>query len=231
MRAALFAALAILTLCTGIPVVASQSANGYAAYRVSVVTPMGVHSVVVNETVKGTDRIGFNDLILQVTGSQQNLTYARLVNSSSNFFPFLNSIPAQSFEYNNGTKLSVRANFTQAGTENLEFQGSNHTLSVYSIALAVSEGNKTFAATGTIAAFPSSLVYSVNVQSGPLVQVDIVLLATDLQLSSQSSQMATAAYVGAGIGIGGLATAAALIVRRRERQSKAQEQKPMHWVD
>jgi hypothetical protein len=46
-----------------------------------------------------------------------------------------------------------------------------------------------------------------------------------------SSQNAMLAYAGAGLGVGGIALAAGLLVRRRERKAAAQEEKPMHWVD
>lgn len=223
-------AFAIVLLFTGSVVLAAQPTTGFAEYKVTAATPMGGHSILVNETVRGSDRAGFSDLILQLTGTTQNLTYSRLVNSSTVLLPFLPTIPSQSFDYANGT-FSVHANLTQAGTKSLAFQGSNYTMTVYGISLSGSYGNRSFAAAGTIEAFPSSLVYSVELGSGILFHASLVLQNTDLPLSQPSADMTTAAYAGAGVGAVGVAAAAALFVRRRERHSKAQEQKPLHWVD
>ena len=101
----------------------------------------------------------------------------------------------------------------------------------YDLSLSAGYGNRSFAAAGTIEAFPSSLVYSVELSSGMLFQASLVLQNTDLPLSQPSTAMATAAYAGVGVGAVGVVAAAALFVRRRERRSKAQEQKPLHWVD
>jgi hypothetical protein len=95
-------------------------------------------------------------------------------------------------------------------------------MTVYDISLSGSYGNRSFAAVGTIEAFPSSLVYSAELSSGILFQASIVLQKTDFPLSQPSTATATAAYAVAGVGAVGVAAAAALIVRRRERRSKAQ---------
>lgn len=210
--------------------VAASTGDGFATYKVSVTSPMGGHSILVSETVKGSDKAGFSDVILQITGSTQNLTYSRLVNSSMALLPCLPPIPSQAFDYSNKT-VSVHANLTQAGSTTVKFQGNNYTMSVFHITLAGSYGNKSFAAVGTIETFPSALVYSVSLTTGPLVQVSVVLQGTDLALNTPSPAMAQAAVAGAGIGVVGVAAAAALFVRRRDRQSRPQEQKPMHWVD
>jgi len=221
---------AIVLLVAGPTVLAAQPTTGSAEYKITVATPMGGHSVLVNETVKGTDRAGFSDLILQLTGPTQNLTFSRLVNSSTALLPFLPTIPSQSFNCGNKT-FSVHANLTQAGTQSITFQGSSYTMTVSDISLFASYGNRSFAAAGAIEAFPSSLVYSVELSSGILFQASVVLQSTDLPLSQPSTAMATAASAGAGVGAVGVAAAAALFVRRRGRHSKAQEQKPLHWVD
>ena len=227
---ATLAALAIVLLFTGPTVLAAQPTTGFAEYKITAATPMGAHSVLVNETVKGSDRAGFSDLILQLTGTTQNLTYSRLVNSSEALLPFLPTIPSHSFNYDNKT-FSVHANLTQAGTKSVTFQGSSYTMTVYVILLSATYGNRSFAAAGTIEAFPSSLVYSVELSSGILFQASLVLQSTDLPLSQPSTAMATAASAGAGVGVVGVAAAAALFVRHRGKHPKAQEQKPLHWVD
>jgi len=224
------AGLAVVMLFAGSAFAATQSSNGFATYKISVISPMGVHSVLVSETVKSADKAGFSDLTLQISGTTQNLTYSRIVNSSSVLLPYLPPIPGQAFDYSNKS-LSVHANVTQAGTQSVNFQGKNYTLSVYDITLSGTYGNRTFSATGTIQTFPSTLVYGASLSSGIAGQVLIVLQGTDLPLDVPSSAMATAAVAGAGIGVVGVAAAATLFVRRRDRQAKAQEQKPLHWVD
>ena len=223
-------ALAIALLFTGSAALATQPTTGSAAYRITVSSPMGTHTVLVNETVKGTDRAGFSDLILQLTGATQNLTYSRLVNSSEALLPFMPTVPSQSFEYGNKT-FSVHANLTQGTAVTVSFKGSSYAMTVYDISLSGSYGNRSFAAVGTIECFPSSLVYSVVLSSGMLFHASVVLQGTDLPLNQPSMTTSTAAYAGAGVGAVGAVAAAALIIRRRERRPKAQEQKPLHWVD
>jgi len=191
---------------------------------------MGTHSVLVNETVKVSDRPGFSDLILQLTGTTQNITYSRLVNSSDALLPFMPTVPSKSFEYGNKT-FSVHVNLTQAAPESVSFQGNSYTMNVYDISLSGSYGNRSFSAVGTIESFPSSLVYSVELSSGFLLQASIVLEGTDLPLSQPSTASTTAAYAGAGLTAVGLTAVAAVVIRRRENHSKSQEQKPLHWVD
>jgi hypothetical protein len=223
-------AFATALLFVGPAALAAQPTTGFAEYRITAATPLGAHSILVNETVKGSDRVGFSDVTLELMGSTQNLTYSRLVNSSKVLLPFLPTIPSQSFDYSNST-FSVHVNLTQAGTKSVTFQGSSYSMTVYDISLSGSYGNKSLAAVGIIEAFPSSLVYSVELSSGMLLQASVVLQKTDLPLSQPSTAMATAAYAGAGLGAVGVAAAAALVVRRRTRHAKAQEQKPLHWVD
>lgn len=211
--------------------VASQPNSRFAVYSVTVTLPSGQHSVLVNETVRPSDRSGFSDLILQLTGSQHNLTYSRLVNASTNLFPYLPTLALQSFDYSNGTRYSVHVNFSSGGTAVVSFKGSQYTVNVYSIIVSATYGNKSVTANGTVETFPSALVYSASAGSGNKIEVKAVLQATNLPLVQPSSQTATPAYIGAGLGVGGVALVAAFLVRRRERKARTQEQKPLHWVD
>ena len=224
------AALALTLLFAGPVALAAQPLTGSASYKITLSSPMGTHSVLVNETVKGSDRVGFSDLILQLTGSTQNFTYSKLVNSSEALLPFMPTVPSQSFDYANKT-FSLHANLTQVNPESVSFQGSSYTMNVYAISLTGSYGNRSFATAGTIESFPSSLVYSVTLSSGILFQASVVLQGTNLPLSQPSTTAATAAYAGAGLTAVGVTAAAAFVIRRRDRRSKAQEQKPLHWVD
>jgi hypothetical protein len=223
-----------LSLLLGSAVVASNSNLGFAAYRVTVTLPGGAeYSILVNETVHGTDRVGFSDLILQLTGGEQNLTYSKLVNSSQNYFPYLTDVVSQSFDFSNGSAYAIHANFSAAGTTAVTFGGSKYTLSVFDIAVAGTYRNRTVGADGTIEVFPSSLVYSTSI-GNETARIDAVLQATDLPLNRPQAGIGmTADYVGAGLAIGGAAAVgAALVVRHREEKLEAEgEKKPLHWVD
>jgi hypothetical protein len=224
------ACLALAFLLVSSSAAASQPTTGFATYKVDLTQASGQRSVLVNETVGQSAKPGFSDLVLQLIGSQQNLTYSRLVNSSDNLFPFLSSLESQSFEYTNGTTSNVQANFSAAGTTSVTFEGSQYTLNVYTFAVSASYQNMPISVSGTLETFPSSLVYSVTAGSG-MDSVQAVLTATDLQLTQSATTTSTAAYVGAGVGVGGVALAAALFARRKDRKVTNQEQKPPHWVD
>jgi hypothetical protein len=224
----------VLLLLSSSAVVASNSNLGFAAYRVTVTLPGGgEHSILVNETVHGTDRVGFSDLILQVTGGEQNLTYSKLVNSSQNYFPYLTNAVSQSFDFSNGSAYAVHANFSAAGTTSVTFGGNKYALSVFDIAVAGTYRNRTVGADGTIEVFPSSLVYSASI-GNEIARIVAVLQATDLPLTKPPAGIGTTAdYVGAGLAIGGAAAVgAALVVSHREEKAETEsEKKPLHWVD
>jgi hypothetical protein len=226
----LFAGLALVALLVGSAAAASQPARGFVAYQVSFTSPKGEHSVLVNETVGPSAKAGYSDLILQLFGTQENLSYSKIVNSSEILFPYLPSVAPQSFSYSNGTKYSVHVNFTAAGTTTVKFRGGQYTLNVLVISFSATYGARNIKGNGTVETFPSTLVYSAAVGNNT-ARLQAVLQATDLPLISSSPQMTTAAYVGAGAGIGALALAGAFLMRRREKRAKNQEEKPLHWVD
>lgn len=224
------AVLALAVLLAAASAVASQPNTGFATYKVDLSLPSGQRSILVNETVGHSDKPGLADLVLQLVGSQQNLTYSRLVNASDNFFPYLSSLASQSFDYSNGTTTNVHGNLTSTGTTSVNFQGSQYTLNIYSFAVSASHGAMGLRVNGTLETFPSSLVYSAAAGNG-MISVKAVLEATDLQLAQPSTQMSTAAYVGAGLGVGGVVLGAAFLAKRRDRKVQRQERKPSHWVD
>jgi len=222
--------LALAVLLVTASAEASQPELGFATYKVEATLPTGQHSMLVNETVGQSAKLGFSDLVLQLVGSQQNLTYSKLVNATTNYFPFLSSLASQALDYSNGTTTNVNVNFSAAGTTRVTFQGSQYTLNAFSFAVSGSYKGMNLRLNGTLETFPSSLVYSAAAGNG-MVSVQAVLVATDLQLSQSSTAVPTAAYVGAGVGVGGVAIAAAFLVRRRDKKVQKQEQKPSHWVD
>ncbi len=226
----LAAGLALAVLLVSASAEASQPGPEFVTYKVEGTLPTGQRSMLVNETLGQSAKPGFSDLALQLIGSQQNLTYSRLVNSTANFFPFLSSLASQSLDYSNGTSGSVNASFSASGTTSVTFQGSQYTMNVFSFVISGSHAGMSLRMNGTLETFPSSLVYSVTAGNSTL-SVQAVLVATDLPLNQSSTAAPTAAYVGAGVGVGGAAIAAAFLVRRRDRKAQTQEQKPPHWVD
>jgi len=222
--------LALATLLVASSVAAAQPVRGFATYRISLSSPMEQRSMLVNESVSPSDRAGYSDLVIQLIGTQQNLTYSRLVNASEDFLPYLPSVAPQSLDYSSGTSYSLHVNVTGSGTKDVTFEGSQYTMNLLTISFSASYGNRSIKASGTVETFPSSLVYSANIESG-LVQLNAVLQGTDLPLTSQGSQITTATYVGTGVGVGVVALGGAFLMRRRERKTKQSEQKPLHWVD
>jgi len=224
---AVLALVALLFLSTA---AASQSTKGYVTYQVSLTSPKVQHSVLVTETVGPSSRAGYSDLILQIFGKEQNLSYSRFVNASDNLFPYLPSVTSRSFDYTNGTKYSIHVSLNSSGTTVVTFKGSQYTLSVLAISISGSYGPRTFRASGTVDTFPSTLVYSASLGNGT-AKVEAILQATDLPLNQVSSQAATAAYIGAGVGIGALALGGVFLIRRRTKKVESKGEKPLHWVD
>ncbi|HEY6282347.1 MAG TPA: hypothetical protein VIW22_00295 [Nitrososphaerales archaeon] len=224
------AGLALVALLLVTSAAASQSTKGFVTYQVSLTSPKGQHSVLVTETVGPSSKAGYSDLILQIFGKQQNLSYSRFVNASDYLFPYLPSVTSRSFDYTNGTKYSIHVNLTSSGTTMVTFKGSQYTLSVLAISISGSYGPRTFRTSGTVDTFPSTLVYSASLGNGT-AKVEAVLQATDLPLNQPTSQASTAAYVGAGVGIGVLALGGAFLIRRRTKKVESKGEKPLHWVD
>jgi len=210
--------------------VAAQPVRGFAAYKITLTSPSGEHSILLNESYTPSDRPGYSNLVLQLTGGQQNLTYSRLVNASEEFLPYLPSFAPQSLDYSNGTRYSLRVNVTSSGTAGVTFGGSQYTLSVLAITVAASHGNMSIEANGTVEAFPSALVYSAAVGAGSDT-LKVVLQSTNLPLTTPGSQMPAATYVGAGVGAGIAAIGGAFLIRRKERKTNQPKEKPLHWVD
>jgi hypothetical protein len=224
------ASLAMVALLIASSAAASQPVRGFVTYQVSLTSPKGQHSIVVNETVGPTSKAGYSDLILQLIGKQQNLSYSRFVNASDNLFPFLPSFATRSFDYANGTRYSIHVNLTAAGATVVTFKGAQYTLNILAISISGSYGLRTFRANGTVDTFPSSLVYSASLGNGT-ARAQAVLQATDLPLNQSSPQASTAAYVGASVGIGALVLGGVFLIRRRTKRVETKREKPLHWVD
>jgi len=221
--------LALVALLVATSAAAAQPVRGFADYKISLSSPLGQRSVLVNESFSPSSSAGYSDLVLQLVGAQQNLTYSRLVNASENFLPYLPGVAPQSLDYN-GKNYGLHVNVSSSGKAAVTFEGSQYTMNVIEISVAASYRGTSIKANGTVETFPSALVYSVSVGSG-LVRLDAVLEATDLPLASPSPQVPSATYIGAGVGMGAAALGGAFLISRRERKTKQQEEKPLHWVD
>ncbi len=222
--------MALVALLLASSAVAAQPVRGYAAYQVSITSSRGQHSVLVNETIGPSNKAGYSDLVLQLIGRQQNLTYSKLVNASEDLFPYLPSTATQSFSYSNGTAYSVSLNLTDSGKTAVTFKGSQYNLDVLAISVSASYGDRSIRANGTVETFPSALVYSASIGNST-ARLQAVLQSTDLSLVAASSEMPTSAYVGLGAGIGALVLGGAFLIRRREKKAVEQKEKPLHWVD
>jgi hypothetical protein len=190
---------------------------------------MGQHSALVNESVGPSGKTAYSDLTLQLFGGEQNFTYSKLVNASENLFPYLSSVATQSFDYN-GSRYSVHVNVTASGTTTVAFKGSDYTLDVLTVSVSASYESKSVGINGTIEMFPSTLVYSASVGNST-DRLQVVLQETDLPLISTSPKTTTAAYVGAGVGIGALVLGGTFLLTRRGKKVGQQKEKPLHWVD
>jgi hypothetical protein len=225
--------LAFVVLLLSSSAIAAQPPKEFATYKVSISSPSGERSVLVNETVSPSSKAGYSDLTLQFLEGVQNLTYSRVVNASGIVFPYLPSVANQSLQYSNGTTYRIRISITSSGTTKITFNGSSYTMNVLTVSVSASFfGNKSFGGSGTVETFPSSLVYSASVGNST-AKLQAVLQATNLPLvlSSSAPEIGTAAYTGAGIGIGAVAVGAAFLLRRRGKKVEKSEEKPLHWVD
>jgi len=224
------AGFALLLIFVTASAAAAQPVSGFVTYSVTVTSPEGEHSVLVNETVQQSKSSGFSDLTLQIIGGQQNLTYSRLVNASENLFPFLPALGTQSFDYSNGTAYKVHINFTTSGTAQVTFKGANYSLNVLRVSIDASYGARSFRTNGTVETFPSALVYSAGLGNAT-ARLQAVLQATDLPLGTSSPSMPTAAYVSAGAGIAALVVGGFFLLKRRGKRVEKQAEKPLYWVD
>jgi hypothetical protein len=239
--------LAFLVIAT--PSIASSGTSssftsGYVSYEVMVstqVTPNPVNFVV-NESSSPTNQNGFDKITLGLSSSMQNLSYSKLVNTSSlpEVLPYIPGIITnQSISYStHGVSLS--AQISNMETAPISFNGTSYAGQKYSLSLSLtnSSSGQTLTASGTALAFPSGLLYSVKIQnSNDTDSVNVQLLSTSLPLKDPTSSASTAegaAMVGAGI-----LAAAAIAIPWKFRRKKSvaassgsnSESKPSYWVD
>jgi hypothetical protein len=229
--------LATISLLAVVPVVQAAStsssaspSSGYVAYNVQATFNGTTRAASVNETVTPSSSPGESIILLAVEGTQSNFTYSHVVNSSLTLFPYLPAISDQNFSYS-GKSYSVAAKVSQQGTSQVTFQGKAYTLTDYAFSAHVSSSNGSQTISGTVAAFPSDLVYSVTAQANS-TSVAATLTATSLALTTASAAPALqAASAGIGLSLAAGAVALSLGVRMKRKQAPAGPSNPDHWVD
>ena len=252
-------ALALFLVLAGGAGTAGAATPGFAVYKITG-SVMGIsHSLTVNETVAATSSPANDQLILRLVSGNLTLSYSRSINSSDMVSPFIPSITNQSFSFSYGAS-TVSASIARSGTSQIAFQGSQRTLTDYSLSADSAVNGTANSVSGTISTFQSGLVYSVvlnttmpagafeNQAAGMSIPVglaistaaqaipvslSVTLLSTSLPLNA-SSASASSQIVSAGIGVGVAASAigVGLGVRRHSKHNEApQETKPEHWVD
>ena len=228
----LLAALSLLALVPVVQASTSGSASpstGTVTYGVQLVANGTTRSASVTETVSPDSSPGLSVIQVVVAGTQGNFTFSHSVNSSLTLFPYLPTIANNNYSYT-GKSGSVTAKIAQQGTSQVTFGGKSYTLTDYIFSATYSDANGTGSVTGTVAAFPSDLVYSASASSSQ-GQVSATLTSTTLPLTTASlspAVQATSAGVGISLAIG--AVALSLGVKYRNRPH-AEGPKPDHWVD
>ncbi len=227
--------LAAISLIAAVPFVQAASAvpsspsAGYATYSVQVTVNGTSRAATVTETVSPSAASGQSILQLEVQGTESNFTYSHVVNSSLTLFPYLPALTNNSYTYS-GKSGTFTATLSKGGTSQVTFNGASYTLQDYSFSATYSGANGTRSLSGTIAAFPSDLVYSASASSDG-AQASAELTATSLPLNASSASPATQA-TSAGIGISLVvgAVAVSLGVKFRHKP-QAEGPKPEYWVD
>lgn len=227
--------LATVSLLAIVPLVQAStttssagSTSGYVTYAVQTTYNGTSTAATVRETVSPSTS-SESIVTLAVQGTEGNFTYSHEVNSSLALLPYLPSISSTSYTYS-GKGYTVTASISQDGTSTASFGGKSYTLTDYRYSATITSTNGTSSITGTIAAFPSDLVYSVTAQSQQ-GSATATLTATSL---SPSAAAAAPAAQAASAGLGLTVAAGALVVSlgvKSRNKAKAEGPKPDHWVD
>ncbi len=214
-------------------VFAAQTTQGYVAYSVTLTGASSSKSFVLNESVQSSTKSGSSNLVLNLIGQTQHLTYSRLVNSSTNLFPYLPTLGNQSLSYT-GKNYSFTLKLTPAGTGSVNFQGTSQSTKEYKLAYTATLRTRSFSGNGTIVTFPSTLIYSLTIQTNVKYSMNALLTATNLPLTDPPSVTPTTAAITAGAAIGAAALVIPLLIRRRRKNhvdAGAAEERPLHWAD
>ncbi len=238
----------ILIVCPFAVASGASSTQGYVSYQVTL-NHFGKQTLfVVNESASVTNQKDLVNLSFNLVSSLRNLSYSRVVNTSSvpEVFPFVPGITNQSFSYQTHG-LDLSAQVSTAGSSAIAFQGKSYQASKYLVQFSVtnSSNGQNYSGNGTMLTLPSGLLYSVELQSQQggasytnslLVQ----LLSTSLPLNDSPNPTATtegAAMIGAGV-LGAAAIAVPWKFRTKKIDARVSSSptsevraKPEYWVD
>lgn len=220
---------------------AATPTQGYVAYTVNF-GKMGAPSTnfVLNESSTSTGQNGLVSLTFALisSGTGPNLTYSKVVNSSSvpEVFPFLpGGLSNQSISYQNHS-LAISAHILNTTGSSVTFNGKSYETTNYQLmATATNTSSGTsVSVSGSIVTMPSGLVYSAQLQINSTYSTQIKLLATSLPLTDSPSDPSP---VGLGmvtvgvVGSVGLAVPSIFLKRRADSKTKTEREKPSYWVD
>ncbi len=232
------ACLTLVLLVSVSPLVyASQATKNYATYSVTLTNGNYSQSFTVKESVQPSSVSGFSILTLTLAGMKENLTYSKVVNSSSSMlFPLLPVANNQSIVYRN-QNYSVSLSINRTGTSSVTFNGSSYRLTNYNFNASLTFLNyshKSF--NGHVSVLPSSLVYSAQIRFNQTT-LTVQLLSTNLSLDPPASnsanfgEMIAVSVVGAAVVLLGILYGIKRISRKPETQTSPQDGKPPYWVD
>jgi hypothetical protein len=231
----------LVTLAPFLPSIfpaAASSSQGYVTYSVTLTNGTQSNSFNATESVSPSSSQGLSMLNLTLSGETTKFSLAKLINSSSVFFPDLNPVLAnQSISYQNSS-ISASFSLQKNGTSSVIFNGSKYQLNDYSFNATVSSTKYSVSKSlkGEISAFPSTLIYSVDAEYNQTNLLSVRLLSTNLSLiapdpSPLGSPLAMDALVVGGIlalAVGGVFIAMKL---RARKPALSSAEKPSYWVD
>ncbi len=224
---------------------AAPSKQGYVEYQISLLNQQTtVASTLLNESAQPTGQNGFVQLTLSLASSARNLTYTRVLNTSSlpEIFPYIAGISNQTFSYQT-YQIAFTIHIHNTGSVPITFNSANYQGTNYEISASVSySADRTpVSASGNIITLPSGLIYSAQLQVYTGYSLQIQLVATSLPVVDPPSNAFPLGVALFTVGIVGAIAFAVpsvfLRIRGRQQPQPAVEnepqgeKKPSYWVD
>ena len=211
------------------PGFAAQS--GYVVYNVRATSGGTLKSYSINESVSPSQTKGESILSIVLRSASTNFTYAHIVNSSLDVFPYLPAVANLTYTYSNDSYV-ITAHLTKEGSSSITFQGATYALTDYSFNASVSKAQTVPRdLNGNFAVLPSGLIYSATVVTNDTSAM-VMLVSTSLPLAASSGDVTTeaaSATVGASAVVG--AFALSLGIRSRGKTGRKGGQRQDYWVD
>jgi hypothetical protein len=257
------AAFMVLTIMLGVGTSFALTfgpSTGYVQYEVtasSTTNSFLAVSGVVNESAQPTGETGFVNLMLGISSTAANFTYAKDVNTTSlpEIFPYMPIATNQSISYQT-QGISLSANLINAGQTSVTFNGATYQATKFLISFSASNSSSalSFSGNGSVISMRSGLIDSVQFSLNQTASINATLLSTNLSLNASAGSSINP--VGASVlGVALLAAVAiaAPTIYEREKKKKHEEQpgedqnksshesdvkpesedekKPSYWVD